>query len=597
MRQTLSLFGISIILIVSLISSVAQSKVPLFFPADKNKIKILPQTFEYTLVDSDRIRIGDILIDANLLRFEIVRPPGETKVQLLFSWPAGLLQDGGLYLVNNNGRAIWDSPIVKKNITIAKVENKESPELRTDLAQLTSELIDPELFENMKYFPFMKFCVSQSQGETRIELCSKELYLSMVGEQLTIKGRASNRQGATVTVNGKTVGDQGYISLSDLSQIVSFRAEAVSGAILNIETRRKDVEFKDVTIGKDSKTLVFEAQGAEPATEANVTRLRNGNWRTVLPIERPVIYLQGEGGIPLRQEFFVQGAPPKAEARAFLNPGTPSKTYDSEVVALGTTPPGTQIKNLPKDPPSLSLLSQNKFRWRLGPMTAGEVNHHFAQVTAGEGSWIGGYDIYRGHSIELALLGSVLSPWNLVLYRFESQYWFERFLGISSSFFRERWGIGFSQDSSLSNKASSPSLTLTQVELTTRFSAGLNYKDPSWGMKLKSSALKLASSQVSTLGVGLFYRGPSGLWGTGRDGWATISLDYLLPSKTTDLDFKGVIQGRALFERRVWSKYFFNFGLLAENWGALDVARTDSTERSKVDSLQLGLITGLRVLF
>jgi hypothetical protein len=592
------------------LSSFARANKPLFFPANKNNIQTLPQSFEYTMVDSEKIKIGDILIDATLLRFELIRPPEESRVKLLFSWPAGLLQEGGIYLVNNNGQAIWDSPILKKNITIAKADSKkdENTQLRTDLAQMTSELLPPEVFENMRYYPFMKFCVSQSRGDTRVELCSKELYLSMIKGQVAIKGRASNRNEATVTVNGKKVTDQGSIFLNDVTQIISFRAEAVSGATLNIETRRKNVEFRDVTIGKDSKTLVFEAQGADPVTETNVVRLRNGNWRTTLPIERPVIYLQGEGGIPLRQEFFVRGAPPKAEARAYLNSETPSKTYNSEVIAIGTTPPGTQIKNLPKDPQTLRPLNQNdrqndsqnnnqnKFRWIMGGMVAGQTNNHFAQVTAGDGSWVGGYDIYRGYSTEVALMATALAPWSLALYNLEIHYWFENFLGLSSPLFLQRWGLGVSQGSSFSNKSGSPSYSFTQVNLTTRFSPGLNYKDPSWGLNLKPSNLTLNKLQISTFGFGLFYRGPSTVWGTGKSGWMTFTLDYLFPAKTSDLDFKGMTKIQALFERPFWSRYFFDYGITCESWGPVSVPQTEATT-STVDTFQLGLTAGFRALF
>lgn len=83
------------------------STIPLFFPAEKNNIRVLPQIFEYTLLDSEKIKIGDILIDASLIRFEIIKSPGEDQVRLLFSWPAGLLQEGGIYLMNNSGRAVW----------------------------------------------------------------------------------------------------------------------------------------------------------------------------------------------------------------------------------------------------------------------------------------------------------------------------------------------------------------------------------------------------------------------------------------------------------------------------------------------------------
>lgn len=571
-----------------LLSPLASADIPLLFPAEQNKIQVLPQRFEYTLLDSERIKIGDILIDATLLRFEILKSESE-KVQLMFSWPAGLLQEGGISLINNNGRAIWDSPILKKDIKIAKVENKESPELRSDLAQLTSQPIDPELFENMKYYPFMKFCVTQIKGDTRIELCSKELYLSTKEGKLIIKSRSANEKKAVVTINGKAVGEQGLIFLNDRSQNISFRAEAVSGATLDVETRRKDVEFMDVTIGKDPQTLVFEARGAEPVTESTVTRLTNGNWRSVLPLERPVLYLQGEGGIPLRQEFFVRGSPPKTESRPFLAPTSLNKTYQSDLSLLGSTPNGTRISNLPKDPPTLSQVAPNRFRWNLGPMKAGNSHRQLAQITTNEGTWIAGYDVYRGYSIEGAARFSVLAPWNLSLGSLELHYWFERFLGLSSPFFLQRWSLGASQESSFTKKAESIAYGLTQVELRSRLNSGINYRDPGGGIAIKMSSLSLATSTLSTVGVGYFYRGPLMDWAAEQFPWTTLTLDYLLPAKSTDLEFKGMLRGRLLLEKPLGGRTYFDLGLSIENWTAW--------ENSTLEPLQMGLNIGLRGLY
>lgn len=124
-----------------------------------------------------------------------------------------------------------------------------------------------------------------------------KLYLSGQGDKLVIKSRTASLKEAIVSINNKGVGDQGMISLSDASQVISFKATAKSGHPQH-RNSSKNVEFKDITIGKDGKSLIIEAQGSEPAVELNVIRLASGNWRTAVPIERPVLTFKAREASP-----------------------------------------------------------------------------------------------------------------------------------------------------------------------------------------------------------------------------------------------------------------------------------------------------------
>src|SRR5690349_966317 len=112
----------------------AQSK-PLYFQANINGVKIIPQKFEYGLLDAEKIRIGDILIDATTFRFQLV--PTEDGMALKFNWPAGLVEEGDLSVLNNNGKALWTRSISKNQFKVTSVAGK-IPHLRTELAEFVS---------------------------------------------------------------------------------------------------------------------------------------------------------------------------------------------------------------------------------------------------------------------------------------------------------------------------------------------------------------------------------------------------------------------------------------------------------------------------
>ena len=79
----------------------------LVFQADRNGAQVLPQKFEYTLMDAERIRIGDILIDSSTFNFQLIRSGSGENYRIKFVWPASMLSQGQLILMNNNGKALW----------------------------------------------------------------------------------------------------------------------------------------------------------------------------------------------------------------------------------------------------------------------------------------------------------------------------------------------------------------------------------------------------------------------------------------------------------------------------------------------------------
>ena len=569
-----------------------RSGLPLFFPADKNKIQILPQRFEYSMKDAEKIKIGDVIVDTSQLNFEILVSKKSKniaiKYRFKFSWPADLLQNGNIYLTNNNGKAVWSSTVNARNTTYTRIKNTDEPDLRSSVAHLLSDEINPETFNSLKYFPFMKFCINKYAADTRIETCSKELYFFSEPQGYSIKSRPTNIREASVSINARPVGDQGMVFLNDVSESISFRATVISGATLTIETRKKDVEFKNVFLGDDQKSIVFEAHGTEPVLEKDTERLTNGNWRTSLPIDRPVVYLQGQGEIPLRQEFFIKGPVPRLNAQAFIKEMTAEKTYNSKLKTTISASQGTKLSNI-KNESSLQSKSETEYIWMQDQLETGQSNRHYLNLSAEKENWIAAFDIFRGCSSEVAVQFFNIYPSAYLNGAVQFSYWFENFLGLNTKLSHQKWGLGISHISSVVKKSNLPQLIMTNVDLSYRFSSGLNYIDPSMGIKIISSQIKLDSTQTTSLGVGLFDRALAPQWLPRYFTWMTLNLDYFLPASTVDFDFKGLIKTQGVLEMNFNSVYFLDAGLSLEKWNV--------PVETNISAFQFGLNIGAKYIF
>ncbi|RYZ75518.1 MAG: hypothetical protein EOP04_33225, partial [Proteobacteria bacterium] len=233
--------------------------VPLQFQADKNNIQILPQRFEYNLVDEDHIKIGDIVIDSTTFGFQISsKPEASGKFRARFIWPVGLLKDGTLSIRDNTGKSIWSVTVSRKNTRIMNAGPATKELVRNQLTEFVTDQFEVAKVEDMKFLPFMNFCINRTTQDTNIYLCSKELYLGTQGK-LGIRSRTQGRRQAFVEINGRNVGKQGTIFLNDEKENIGFRAMTQSGAILEVETRMKPVDFKDVVLSADKKNLILTA--------------------------------------------------------------------------------------------------------------------------------------------------------------------------------------------------------------------------------------------------------------------------------------------------------------------------------------------------
>lgn len=555
-------------LIVGMPASAQQNRAklkPLYFQADKNNLQVLPQRFEYTLLDEDRLKVGDILIDASKVTFQI-EPSSQIKgtYNIRFTWPAGLLKEGEISIKNNSGKAVLNSVITPENIKVFQEDapTSEEEKLRSEIATINFDGISSAIIDDMKYFPFMVFCIYKVSDDTRLYLCSKELYLSSQQGQMVVKPRSAVKKPAQIEINGKIVGNQGIIYLDDKSENVAFKAQTQTGAFLEVETSKKDVDFKDVVISEDGEKIILTASGAEPVDEKKVKKISEQEWQIALPKSRPVLYLKGNGDIPMRQEFYIRGPLPKEKNRPFLSSRSADRTYSSKLSFNGVTPEGTQVKISDKDTQAnLEATKKNQFLWTVQDIPAGLENRRYLNISSEGQNFVVGYDMFRGLPFGLGLGAQYLTPSGVAFGTINFDWWVENFLGINANWSRFHWGVSLSRDQHLSESDDVAKVDITTFELLWRNQDGFDLVDETWGLSLPLKMIQGPSASAMAFGVGGFISKKPWRWFKPVMHWSEIELQYFLGSSGSDFKVKSAYILSAKAYWKVSAKTHWYYGL------------------------------------
>lgn len=561
---------------------------PLYFQADRNNLQVLPQRFEYTLVDEDRLKVGDILIDTTEVTFQIEPSPtqkGTYRIQ--FSWPGGLLKEGELAIKNNSGKAIFNSLLHKNNVQVTAGQRAEGEqELRSERASFTVDNVAGSLIDDMKYLPFMVFCIYRESEETRLYLCSNELYLSSQEGQMVVKARASTKRSAQIEINGKLVGNQGLIYLNDRSENVSFKAATRNGAFLEIETRKKDVDFKDVVVSEDDTKLILTASGAEPVDENMVQKISDTDWQISLPKSRPVLYLKGDGDIPMRQEFYIRGQLPREKIRPYISARSATRTYSSTLSFQGVTPQGVTVK-VPDSDKSAELQNtrKNQFLWTVRDIPAGVENRRYLSLAADGHNFVVGNDSFRGQPFGLGLGGRYLTPAEVSYGTLELQWWIENFLGLNADWARFHWGLSAERLQQLTEKDDSAKMDVTTLEILWRAKEGFHLVDESWGLSLPLQMIQGENASAMAFGLGAFWIKKPGRWMRNLMDWSEYKLHYYAGGTGSDFKVRNAYTLRAQAYLQFSSKWYLRYGL--------DLSDYKFDPAAGKEEMQIGINAGL----
>ncbi len=556
---------------------------PLNFSAEKSNIQVLPQKFEFTLVDSHKMKLGDILIDTTQMNVDLLhlnsnKNKGEKKYTLLFTWPAALLQEGQIILFSNYGKSIWTPPIQKQNIKIIESANSDTS-LRVDIAEFTSTELSPQLLEEMKYLPFMKFCILKIEDDTRIQLCSRDFSLTGQGNELILKPRTDVKKTAELSINNKIIDSgQALIFLNDPDQNINLKSRLGNGSFLEFETRMRAVEFQDAFISDDGKFINLKAYGAVPVKEESVITIGDKLWKTQLSIADPVIYLKGVGGIPMRQEFFVRGIAPKQSVRPYAQPPVPIKTYSSSNQIYGKAA-GKTVPFLKEKKSDLKLSKNGEFIWSLNDLESGEENKRFLSFRTEKSEFAIFHKITKGKPYQIRSVTSIESSSNIIRGQISLDWWFQNFLGINKEWNNFHWGLQLENTQAASKVDNIVDYTLIRASLLYRFTPGFHFADPSWGIKIPYQIFRTPDTSLGSPGLGIFYYGNGPGFSSRMFHWFEFELNYFIGAKNSTANLQSFNEISALFHYKFNKTISLNYGI-----GFSQANVENSTETSKVQA-------------
>lgn len=544
----------------------------LFFPIEKNSIQILPQRFEYELIDKDRFRVGNQLFDAKLFEFKVSKASTAGLLKLKVKWPAGLLGEGEISIRDNIGKAIWIYPIDKTKVAFRRQVTEETSLVTADLE---GDFLPENVFRGLQFIPYFQICIQKAQLPTRISLCSRDFFAAINKGKLEIRSRDSLRQESFVNINGNKVDPQGLIFLQSLSDVLSMRVLLLSGATIDVDTRMKEVEFRDISSNQAKGRLMLNGTGAEPASSKGVVKLPDGSWRTEIALERPVIYLRGEGDIPMRQEFVLQGQVRDQTTRVDALGTLPISTYRSSVSILLKDDPKIRIESGDSQS-SIEKGSDQTIEWTLHDLADGTRNRRFLNIYQNGQKFTAAWDITKYPRWDLS--ASLAFP---LAASFALRGWLEnKSLGFALQYdqFLTEWKKDVGPNSRL------------QIPIYWSLRPHYNWVDSTWGLSLTPTLVQFKSTSTQAVSLGGFAQ-----WQMPRNwswlgAWSLVDLHFYTLPLSSENKLTGEIQVH-------WEQIYPSEGRRYYWWG-LDINQwTSQTGGNSTTLNRTGLNTGIRWQF
>lgn len=489
-----------------------QARIPMNFPAEKNNVQVLPQKFEFSLRDNSKLLIGNRIIDTNQFRFQIFT--NNNIPQIFLAWPSEVVQEGRLIITNPSGLNVWSQPISK---SLSQLTIKDASTLLRTLSGLS----------------FFRFCVGYYDIDTGLDVCSPEIFLKGSGNNLVANFRTTIKK-AFVQINGRNVTHHGIVFLNDEKESLSFRAVSQSGAEYRMDTRRIKLEFLDV-LDLDDKSFLLTVQGPFPIAPTNFKKISGNQWSIPLLKERAQIYIEGEGKVPLRQEFIVQGPLPSVQHRVHLFSSISQKTYLNQMTIVGE--PGKLGRLRTLDTSSEISSSGSQFQWFVRGIPSGIGKTAYLGVEDKGQTFQAAYTTSRQDSARLEL--GVFA--NSDEFRFglsaEAQFWFENAI-LKSNYTYQKLGLGLQYSQDLSDDTP---ITQASIDFYFRKQRGLQFWDSSLIFGLSLQNWTFDSESLSTVAPLIAIVGPAYPWTKYFD-WQEMQFRYSLPTKKAAFELKQAMQ-------------------------------------------------------
>ncbi len=481
---------------------------PLLFPAKQNNIQPLPQKFEYSLRDAYRLLLGNRIIDTS--NFEFIIRAKKLSIEVDLKWPENLFDKGTITVLSPSGVSVWSATLNEKQ-NFLSIKNAN------------------ELMNKVLGLSFFKFCISQYELNTGMEVCSPEFVAKGSGGKTRVESKPTHNK-SRVQINSRSVTDHGIVFLNDEKESLSFRATAGSGAEFKMDTRSINLEFLDV-VDISPTLMAITIKGPFPLAPSQYKIIRNDIWTVNLKKDRALVYIAGEGKVPLRQEFVVQGALPTENHRLYIENDSPTHAYASGLELRGWAPQ----KGQPQAADSYSDVSAggNRFSWSLKNLTVGQDKMSTIQIADGKDIFTAGYTFSRAYANRVEFLGGINSYKNNIFVGGEGQMWLES-LPMLTRISQQKVGLGLIYNLDLIGKDKT---TLMEFDFYWRLKRGLQFIDATTFFGLGIQNFSFETQSIQTFAPMIGWVGPA-FKKMKRFNWQEFYLKQTMPGKSGSFELK-----------------------------------------------------------
>jgi hypothetical protein len=265
------------------------------------------------------------------------------------------------------------------------------------------------------------------------------------------------------------------------------------------------------------------------------------------------MYLKGDGGIPMRQEFFIVGNVPKEESRPYVSSKSPKKTFSSSITLEGIFPEGTKVQATGQND-SAKTIDKNKFEWELRNLASGETTQRYLQVSSGENKYFARYDILRGSPYFFRGGLQYDTPSGVPYAQVNFQWWLEGFLSPFNS------AVDFDLNFHLGKKDGYPEYDEYRISYIYKFSSGFYMEKETWGAGLLYSMIKGKDFSMASPGVKF--------WGLRKSldffpdwiEWYYPYMTYLMGNSSGDIKMKSGLELGAIFYTPLKETTYLTYG-------------------------------------
>ncbi len=405
--------------------SFAEDRSPLLFPLAKNQAQILPQSFEFEILGKSAIRIGDVLLNAKLMRLKFIRTKsGDINADIKI--PGGLIANGDFIIRSLNGKVLHTEPVNLadgQKLPMQRSAGSRFENLRFEVTGISLKNFPKKDYAEIKKTRNFQFCIEKKEKLTSVSLCSGDLTVQDRNLNIQVVNTSQKSDVPESKINDQVVGPQGVIYLQDPFESILAVFEIGKLATLRFSTKFQPLDLRIAQTLPERKKIQIQGRGVEVSDVRSVIEQNPQYWVVELNYDRPIIYLRGEAQIPLKQEFVILNdklIPPEVDALTKW----PAKTYSASTSVVLDGRESLRLEAVEKD----SLISAGKETqrvWKVAGLKKGQPEKRLLKILDGKYTWIAQGDFERGRRILTEFqLGSALMS------QIRAEYWLNT-----------RWGL------------------------------------------------------------------------------------------------------------------------------------------------------------